>query len=173
MALHPMGFSVPPRLRLERWALTPPFHPYPALVAEAGAVCFSVALSVGTPHGIASRVYLTASLLALARPVTRHRALWSSDFPPPPDLTPGKAILRPSKIRGNIAVQWQPDKSRRIQEKRFCRIMLARIRRGRVYVALPGYGKLSSTRVSACAWIRVAEDACDKLTRLPRFDLSG
>ncbi len=24
-----MGFSVPPRLRLERWALTPPFHPYP------------------------------------------------------------------------------------------------------------------------------------------------
>src|SRR5438309_2264397 len=30
LALHPMGFSVPPRLRLERWALTPPFHPYPA-----------------------------------------------------------------------------------------------------------------------------------------------
>jgi len=38
LALHPMGFSVPPRLRLERWALTPPFHPYLALVAEAGAV---------------------------------------------------------------------------------------------------------------------------------------
>ena len=29
LALHPMGFSVPPRLLLERWALTPPFHPYP------------------------------------------------------------------------------------------------------------------------------------------------
>jgi hypothetical protein len=28
LALHPMGFSVPPRLLLERWALTPPFHPY-------------------------------------------------------------------------------------------------------------------------------------------------
>src|SRR5262249_45763416 len=28
LALHPTGFSVPPRLRLERWALTPPFHPY-------------------------------------------------------------------------------------------------------------------------------------------------
>ena len=28
LALHPMGFSVPPRLRSERWALTPPFHPY-------------------------------------------------------------------------------------------------------------------------------------------------
>jgi hypothetical protein len=29
LALLPMGFSVPPRLLLERWALTPPFHPYP------------------------------------------------------------------------------------------------------------------------------------------------
>jgi len=38
LALHPMGFSVPPRLRLERWALTPPFHPYPRFVAEAEAV---------------------------------------------------------------------------------------------------------------------------------------
>jgi hypothetical protein len=28
LALLPMGFSVPPRLLLERWALTPPFHPY-------------------------------------------------------------------------------------------------------------------------------------------------
>ena len=27
LALHPMGFSVPPRLRLERCALTAPFHP--------------------------------------------------------------------------------------------------------------------------------------------------
>jgi hypothetical protein len=30
-----MGFSVPPRLRLERWALTPPFHPYHALPQTA------------------------------------------------------------------------------------------------------------------------------------------
>jgi len=28
LALHPMGFSVPRRLLFERWALTPPFHPY-------------------------------------------------------------------------------------------------------------------------------------------------
>ncbi len=27
LALHPMGFSVPRALRIERWALTPPFHP--------------------------------------------------------------------------------------------------------------------------------------------------
>jgi len=30
LALHRTGFSVPPRLRSERWALTPPFHPYRA-----------------------------------------------------------------------------------------------------------------------------------------------
>jgi hypothetical protein len=28
LALHPMGFSVPRRLRFARWSLTPPFHPY-------------------------------------------------------------------------------------------------------------------------------------------------
>ena len=28
LALHPMGFSVPLRLRSARWSLTPPFHPY-------------------------------------------------------------------------------------------------------------------------------------------------
>jgi hypothetical protein len=28
LALHPMGFAVPRRLRFERWSLTPPFHPY-------------------------------------------------------------------------------------------------------------------------------------------------
>jgi len=44
------------------WALTPPFHPYPA---DAGRYV-SVALSVGSP------------LLG----VTQHPARWSSDFPP-------------------------------------------------------------------------------------------
>jgi hypothetical protein len=62
LALHPMGFSVPPRLRLERWALTPPFHPClfessnRSLRGRIGGL-FSVALSVGTPRGAASRVY--------------------------------------------------------------------------------------------------------------------
>ena len=27
--LHRVGFTLPPRLPSERWALTPPFHPYP------------------------------------------------------------------------------------------------------------------------------------------------
>ena len=51
-----MGFSMPPHLRLERWALTPPFHPYPALLPGPGGI-FSVALSVGAPFDHASRVY--------------------------------------------------------------------------------------------------------------------
>ena len=37
--------------------------------------------------------------------VTRHRALWCSDFPPPPRLRGTEAILRPSKIGVNITAQ--------------------------------------------------------------------
>ena len=57
-----VGFTVPPLLPVTRCALTAPFHPY--LRLRGGGV-FSVALSVGSP---------------LPR-VTRHTALWSSDFP--------------------------------------------------------------------------------------------
>src|SRR5687767_7312351 len=86
LALHPMGFSVPPRLLSERWALTPPFHPYPLRSlprftlgsTSAAGVMFSVALSVKMPRGIAARVYLRRR----SGKVTRHRALWRSDFPP-------------------------------------------------------------------------------------------
>ena len=35
LALHPMGFSVPRRLRFARWSLTPPFHPYHRLAPMA------------------------------------------------------------------------------------------------------------------------------------------
>jgi hypothetical protein len=45
------------------------------------------------PRGITARVYPKVML-----PVTRHRALWCSDFPPPPRLPEEEAILRPSKI---------------------------------------------------------------------------
>ena len=54
---------------------------------------FSVALSVRMPRGIASRVYPEVML-----PVTRHRALRCSDFPPLQGLPQEEAILRPSKI---------------------------------------------------------------------------
>ncbi len=40
LALHPMGFSVPPRLRLERWALTPPFHPCQCFLRNSGGLSF-------------------------------------------------------------------------------------------------------------------------------------
>jgi hypothetical protein len=33
--LHRIGFFVPPRLPSGRWALTPPFHPYPDLATRA------------------------------------------------------------------------------------------------------------------------------------------
>ena len=49
LALHPMGFAVPPRLRSARWALTPPFHPYPG--RSRGGI-FSVALSVNPPSRV-------------------------------------------------------------------------------------------------------------------------
>ena len=92
LALHPMGFSVPPRLRLGRWALTPPFHPYPRSRSRGGL--FSVALSVGTPRGVASRVYprSTPGLRGIA-PCGVRTFL--------PRLAPG-AILRPSKTSANI-----------------------------------------------------------------------
>src|SRR3989442_421801 len=61
LALLRLGVTVPRPLPAARWALTPPFHPYPWI--KGGL--FSVALSV-----------------ALRRPgVTWQSALRSSDFP--------------------------------------------------------------------------------------------
>ncbi len=65
LALHPMGFSVPRRSLVERWSLTPPFHPYLGPYKHRGGL-FSVALSVGTPHGVAARVYPAIRFLASA-----------------------------------------------------------------------------------------------------------
>ena len=53
--LHRMGFVVPPSLRSERWALTPPFHPYRDVRSRSDRIdsatghrggIFSVALSL-------------------------------------------------------------------------------------------------------------------------------
>src|SRR5687768_4648284 len=66
LALLRLGVAVPPLLPAARWALTPPFHPYPTapLRGPAGGL-LSVALSV-----------------AFRRPgVTWQSALRSSDFP--------------------------------------------------------------------------------------------
>src|SRR5665213_3970382 len=63
LALHPMGFSVPRRLRFARWSLTPPFHP--CRLKRTAAVCFlwhfpSAGLAAGRPrvsqsHGLELR----------------------------------------------------------------------------------------------------------------------
>src|SRR6185503_8327417 len=65
LALLRLGVAMPPLLPATRWALTPPFHPYPGRLAPAWGGLFSVALSV-----------------AFRRPgVTWQSTLWSSDFP--------------------------------------------------------------------------------------------
>ena len=58
-ALLPVGFAVPPPLPGARWALTPPFHPYPrggkANLSTRRGGLFSVALSLGSPPPAVSR----------------------------------------------------------------------------------------------------------------------
>ena len=55
--LHRMGFVVPPFLRSERWALTPPFHPF--LVLRQGGL-FSVTLSVTGAFAVGPRRFRAA-----------------------------------------------------------------------------------------------------------------
>lgn len=66
LALLRVGFAMPPSLPSARWALTPPFHPCRAPSRGRPGGLFSVALSSKSP----------------SPGVTRHPALWSSDFPP-------------------------------------------------------------------------------------------
>ena len=110
LALHPMGFSVPRRLRFERWSLTPPFHPYlsnisnPRFEISKGGI-FSVALSIETPRGVILRVYLNQTSLSYAasRPVGVRTFLLRR-------IAPTKAILRPSKTADRIGVKRSGDK---------------------------------------------------------------
>ena len=96
LALLPMGLAVPPRLRLERWALTPPFHPCRLRLATGGL--FSVALSVGASRDATARMHP-----ALEVRVMRHRALWSSDFPPPvragSEPPPSRSVIKVPETR--------------------------------------------------------------------------
>ncbi len=76
LALLPVGLAMPPLLPAARWALTPPFHPYPS--RKKGGL-FSVALSVGLP-----------------RPgITRHRFLLESGLSSPSPES-DKAAIQPS-----------------------------------------------------------------------------
>jgi hypothetical protein len=104
LALHPMGFSVPPRLRLERWALTPPFHPYPAcnfkLKSQARRFLFC-----GTVRRDASRHRLPRVSRSPPSFVSSHRLRGIAPFGVRTFLPPDnfeEAILRLSKIAANI-----------------------------------------------------------------------
>ncbi|GAA5480089.1 hypothetical protein Hhel01_03611 [Haloferula helveola] len=76
--LHRAGFAVPPSLPSARWALTPPFHPYPPSPRLRRA---------GPSHLGSSRRFAfccTFRPAALKRPspvFTRRAALWCPDFP--------------------------------------------------------------------------------------------
>jgi hypothetical protein len=92
LALHPMGFSVPPGLLPKRWAITPPFHPYPAILQQnVRAVCFLWHSPSKGRYAFRPRVSRrTAGLRGIAPCGVRT-------FLPRPASGPG-AILRPSKI---------------------------------------------------------------------------
>src|SRR5467141_4452170 len=82
LALLRLGVTVPRLLPGARWALTPPFHPYPWI--KGGL--FSVARSV-----------------ALRRPgVTWQSALWSSDFPPRATTPGAPGPPRPTATRRKV-----------------------------------------------------------------------
>ena len=84
LVLLRVGFSLPPPLLAARCALTAPFHPYPAQLADAG--------DDASTNKLGGAVYFLwhfpSTALERRRPdVIRHIALWSSDFPPPARAT--------------------------------------------------------------------------------------
>ncbi len=64
--LHRVGFVMPPSLRLERWALTPPFHPY-LLLPVGGLFSVTLSIALGCPRA--------------SDACARHAAFWCPDFP--------------------------------------------------------------------------------------------
>lgn len=78
MMLLRMGFGLPRLSPAARWALTPPFHPYPMGRGPPGGT-FSVPLSVAF-GGEVGRCPTFAALWRLA--VSQHPAQWSPDLPP-------------------------------------------------------------------------------------------
>ena len=106
LALHPMGFSVPPRLRAKRWAFTPPFHPY-RHTANGGLIfCGTIRRNAL----MASRPRVSQRHRRLAPAGTRLRGIAPCGVRTfLPRLAPG-AILRPSKINRNVRRRRRDDK---------------------------------------------------------------
>ncbi len=81
----------------------PTFSPLPAPLAKPGRSkslwhCPSARLAAAPPACILPRTFLRRS-----RPVTRHRALWCSDFPPPPDCS-GRSDPPPFQNQGKYTL---------------------------------------------------------------------
>jgi hypothetical protein len=111
LALHPMGFSVPRRLRFARWSLTPPFHPYRHSCEHRRYNflwhCPSAGLSTGRPRVSQSN---GLGLRGIA-PCGVRTFL--------PGLAPG-AILRPSKTKVKLP-EIEKYSSRESSRVRICR----------------------------------------------------
>jgi len=112
LALHPMGFSVPPRLRLERWAFTPPFHPYPRFFRNTGGLSFCGTFRRQASRPNRPRVSLQASAVLDRRYTKSYAASRPVEFglSSPPNCF-GEAVLRPSKIRTILVLERARDKS--------------------------------------------------------------
>src|SRR5262245_50347542 len=87
--LAPDGVFRASALALGAVGSCPTISPLPRPCEHERGGIFSVALSVGKPRGSTARVYPSARAQGPGRRVTRHRALWCSDFPPPPDESGG------------------------------------------------------------------------------------
>jgi hypothetical protein len=117
LVLLPMGFSVPRRFLGERWSLTPPFHPYRGCVAEAEAVCFLWHSPSECLQAFRPCLSRTSSFDRHPR-VTRHRALWSSDFPPRHRRSGSGAILRPFQNPRYTIADARPCATERLRKPR-------------------------------------------------------
>jgi hypothetical protein len=80
LVLLPVWLAVPPPLPGVRCALTAPFRPYRHPLAGRPAVCFLWHCPWGRPRRTLSGTVFP----------------WSPDFPPPAELVPRKAAIRPS-----------------------------------------------------------------------------
>ena len=78
LVLLQAGFTVPETLPPPRWALTPPFHPYPQPLKVAGGL-LSVALSLGSRRaGVTRRpVSMEPGLSSRIRDASSCPAAWS------------------------------------------------------------------------------------------------
>lgn len=101
-ALHRAGFTLPPTSRSARWALAPPFHPYPPVARTAVYSLW---------HFPSMRLDAHRLDLALAR-LGQGPALRCPDFPLRRDSLPGTAFPPRLGMRKNIGATIRPGISR-------------------------------------------------------------